>query len=207
MGTDTAASDATKAYTFSELSSSSLFSTSGPFNIDDGTDADFPLSPHGFKLDSGLAFVSTVHCSCPCPCPLPVATHLVLLQIYMAIPPDGGYGWLVLLLSFIAQLIVDGIIFSIGILLPFISGEFNVSSAQVVLVGSIQIGCYFMGGAFSSALINTYGFRPVAMAGVFSSALVMLVASYSINLPMMIVFYSVLGRFPIDPPAPRTNYK
>lgn len=114
---------------------------------------------------------------------------------------------MVLLLSFIAQLIVDGIIFSIGILLPFISAEFNVSSAQVVLVGSIQIGCYFMGGAFSSALINTYGFRPVAMMGVFSSALVMMVASFSINLPMMIVFYSILGRFLINPPAPYTNYK
>lgn len=125
----------------------------------------------------------------------------------MAIPPDGGYGWLVLLFSFLAQLIVDGIVFSIGILLPFISAEFNVSSAQVVLVGSIQIGCYFMGGAFSSALINTYGFRPVAMMGVFSSALVMMVASFSLNLPMMIIFYSILGRLSTDPTAPHSNYK
>lgn len=113
----------------------------------------------------------------------------------MAIPPDGGYGWVVLLLSFLAQLIVDGIIFSIGILLPLIGAEFNVSSAQVVLVGSIQIGCYFMGGAFSSALINSYGFRPVAMLGVLSSALALLVASFSSNLLMMIAFYSILGMF------------
>lgn len=113
----------------------------------------------------------------------------------MAIPPDGGYGWLVLFLSFLAQLIVDGIIFSIGILLPLISAEFNVSSAQVVLVGSIQIGCYFMGGAFSSALINSYGFRPVAVLGVVCSALALLVASFSSNLLMMIAFYSIIGMF------------
>lgn len=67
IGTDTAGSDVTRAYTFSELSSSSLFSTSGPLNFDDGTDHDLPLSPHGFKLDSGLAFVSLFRCSCPRP--------------------------------------------------------------------------------------------------------------------------------------------
>ncbi|XP_034476018.1 uncharacterized protein LOC117783002 [Drosophila innubila] len=125
--------------------------------------------PHGFRLASGLAF------------------------IYMAIPPDGGYGWVVLCLSFLAQLIVDGIVFSIGILLPFISEEFNVSSAEVVLVGSIQIGCYFMGGAFSSALINSYGFRPVALIGVVISAASILTASFSTNLLMMIIFYSIIG--------------
>ncbi|XP_017836161.1 uncharacterized protein LOC108595439 isoform X2 [Drosophila busckii] len=111
----------------------------------------------------------------------------------MVIPPDGGFGWIVLVLSFIAQLIVDGIIFSVGILLPHISAELEVSNAQVVLVGSVQIGCYFLGGAFSSALINSYGFRPVAMFGVAISALAMLAASYSVNLPMMIVFYSTIG--------------
>lgn len=112
----------------------------------------------------------------------------------MAIPPDGGYGWVVLVLSFLTQLIVDGIVFSIGILLPFISEEFNVSSAEVVLVGSIQIGCYFMGGAFSSALINSYGFRPVALIGVVISAAAILISSFSPNLLMMIIFYSIIGR-------------
>ncbi|KAH8299534.1 hypothetical protein KR044_002490, partial [Drosophila immigrans] len=125
--------------------------------------------PQGFKLASGTAF------------------------IYMAIPPDGGYGWLVLFLSFLAQLIVDGIVFSIGILLPYISEEFHVTSAQVVLVGSVQIGCYFMGGAFSSALINSYGFRPVALLGVAISAASLLVASFCPNLLLMIVFYSIIG--------------
>ncbi|XP_002062771.2 uncharacterized protein LOC6639881 isoform X2 [Drosophila willistoni] len=113
--------------------------------------------------------------------------------IYMVIPPDGGFGWVILILSFLAQLIVDGIIFSIGILLPYMSTEFDVSMAQIALVASVQIGCYFTGGAFSSALINSWGFRPVALLGVLVSALAILIASFSTNFWMMIVFYSLIG--------------
>lgn len=113
----------------------------------------------------------------------------------MAIPPDGGFGWVVLILSFLAQLIVDGIIFSIGILLPAMEKDFKVSTSEVALVASIQIGCYFMGGAFSSALINSYGFRPVAMLGVAISALALLAASFSPNLTVMILVYGIVGRY------------
>ncbi|BFG03856.1 uncharacterized protein DMAD_02985 [Drosophila madeirensis] len=113
--------------------------------------------------------------------------------IYMVIPPDGGYGWIVLVLSFLAQLIVDGIVFSIGILLPFMANDFGADNSRIVFVASIQIGCYFMGGAFSSALINSYGFRPVALLGVAISSLSILTASFSPNLGMMIVFYSIIG--------------
>lgn len=113
----------------------------------------------------------------------------------MAIPPDGGFGWVVLVLSFLSQLIVDGIVFSIGILLPAMEKDFQVHTSEVALLASIQIGCYFMGGAFSSALINSYGFRPVAMLGVVISALALTAASFSPNLTVMIIVYSVIGRY------------
>ncbi|XP_032293102.1 monocarboxylate transporter 9 isoform X1 [Drosophila virilis] len=156
-------------------SSSIKYSSSGTIIVTEGEVVD--LDPNDFqqrnlppnlRLASGLAF------------------------IYMAIPPDGGYGWVVLILSFLAQLIVDGIVFTIGILLPHMANEFNVSNGQVVLVGSVQIGCYFFGGAFSSALINIYGFRPVALGGVIISALAMLAASFSPSLSAVIFFYSII---------------
>ncbi|TDG43932.1 hypothetical protein AWZ03_009629 [Drosophila navojoa] len=158
-----------------ESSSSLMYSSSGTIilteaELMDLDPVDFQhgnLPPH-MRLESGLAF------------------------IYMAIPPDGGFGWVVLILSFLAQLIVDGIIFSIGILLPAMEKDFKVSTSEVALVASIQIGCYFMGGAFSSALINSYGFRPVAMLGVAISALALLVASFSPNLTVMILVYGIV---------------
>ncbi|EDV90374.1 GH23835 [Drosophila grimshawi] len=162
-------SDDTDVVKFSDATSSKLTSIESILIRDNNLD---DLNPSDFQqgnLASGLGF------------------------IYMAIPPDGGYGWVVLVLSFLAQLIVDGIVFTVGILLPKISEEFHVNSGQVVLVGSIQVGCYFLGGAFSSALINSYGFRPVALLGVIISALSILAASFSPNLAAVIFFYSVIG--------------
>ncbi|XP_023159925.2 uncharacterized protein LOC111592122 isoform X2 [Drosophila hydei] len=174
--TDSPRSDSSDRAKISQSTSSVNYTSSGTIIITEGElmelDAiDFQLGnlPPRFRLQSGLAF------------------------IYMAIPPDGGFGWVVLVLSFLSQLIVDGIVFSIGILLPAMEKDFQVHTSEVALLASIQIGCYFMGGAFSSALINSYGFRPVAMLGVVISALALTAASFSPNLTVMIIVYSVIG--------------
>lgn len=43
------------------------------------------------------------------------------------VPPDGGWGWVIVAASFMCNVLVDGIIFSGGILLKHIKTEFNVS--------------------------------------------------------------------------------
>jgi len=111
----------------------------------------------------------------------------------MVIPPDGGFGWLIMVLSFLAQMIIDGLIFTIGILLPFIAKDLDAEMTEVLFVASVQIGCYFTSGIFGAILINRFGFRKVAIAGVLSSSSMVLLASFSVNLVMLICFYSVLG--------------
>ncbi|XP_033152392.1 monocarboxylate transporter 9 isoform X4 [Drosophila mauritiana] len=110
----------------------------------------------------------------------------------MVIPPDGGFGWVIMVLSFLAQLIIDGIIFTIGVLLPSIAQDLDVSISSVSFVASVQIGCYFTSGAFSAVLINRFGFRKVAIAGVLCSTTTILASSWSVSLTMLIFFYSVL---------------
>ncbi|XP_067633178.1 uncharacterized protein Targ [Eurosta solidaginis] len=113
--------------------------------------------------------------------------------LYMIIPPDGGYGWIIVLISFLCQVIVDGIVFSIGILLPYMAEDFGETQTTVVLVASVQVGCYFLAGPIASAFINKYGFRPVGLGGTLCAITVITIASFSPNLPMLIFFYSVLG--------------
>ncbi|KAH8348132.1 hypothetical protein KR084_004536, partial [Drosophila pseudotakahashii] len=116
-----------------------------------------------------------------------------MVFIYMVIPPDGGFGWVIMVLSFLAQLIVDGLIFTIGILLPYIASDMGVTMSDVMFVASVQIGCYFTSGVFAAILINRFGFRKVAIAGVLCSTGTILVSSCSVNLAMLVCFYSVLG--------------
>lgn len=58
----------------------------------------------------------------------------------MILPPDGGYGWIIMFISFVCQIVVDGIIFTIGIVLPHIAKDFNIASSEVVLIASMQVG-------------------------------------------------------------------
>lgn len=58
----------------------------------------------------------------------------------MIIPPDGGYGWFIMIVSFFCQVVVDGIIFSVGIQLPYMAKDFKVNSSEIALIASTQIG-------------------------------------------------------------------
>lgn len=62
------------------------------------------------------------------------------------IPPDGGWGWVVVFASFWCNVIVDGIIFSFGILMLEVSKQFNTSKGTTAWIGSLQAGCYLMIG-------------------------------------------------------------
>lgn len=64
----------------------------------------------------------------------------------MVVPPDGGWGWVIVAASFMCNLIVDGIIFSFGTFLKHIVDEFKVTDPEVALVGSLQTGFYLMAG-------------------------------------------------------------
>ena len=63
-----------------------------------------------------------------------------------SIHSTGGFGWVVVFASFMCNVIVDGIIFSFGILLPEISAEFNETKATTAWIGSLQTGLYLIVG-------------------------------------------------------------
>lgn len=78
--------------------------------------------------------------------PLGDGDEPLTMTTYMVVPPDGGWGWVVVAASFMCNLIVDGIIFTFGMLRPSLVKQFGVSESQVNLVGSLQSGFYLMAG-------------------------------------------------------------
>jgi hypothetical protein len=65
---------------------------------------------------------------------------------FTVVPPDGGWGWVIVAASFFCNLIVDGIIFAFGMFLSDISKTFNESKAKVSIIGSLLAGFYLMVG-------------------------------------------------------------
>lgn len=61
-------------------------------------------------------------------------------------PPDGGWGWVVVLSSFFMNMVVDGVCYSYGILLPDLVSHYGTSTAMISLGGALLLGSYMMSG-------------------------------------------------------------
>ncbi|KAI5726349.1 hypothetical protein M8J76_001091 [Diaphorina citri] len=122
-----------------------------------------------------------------------VTSHETPVHTYMVVPPDGGWGWVVVAASFCCNLVVDGIIYSFGMFLGVISDSFGESKAKVSLVGSLLSGFYLMEGPFVSALANRWGFRTVSIVGSILGALSFVISSFSTSVEMLYITYGVMG--------------
>jgi hypothetical protein len=60
--------------------------------------------------------------------------------------PDGGYGWVIVLASFLCNVIVDGIAYTFGLFFEEFVRHFNTSKGKVALCGSLLSGCYLGAG-------------------------------------------------------------
>lgn len=111
----------------------------------------------------------------------------------VVVPPDGGWGWVVMMASFSCNVIVDGIVFSAGMFLKPIGEEFNASTPQTAFVSSLLSGFYLLAGPFVSAAANRWGFRPVTIVGAFIAAFGFALSRYATSVYYLYLTYGVIG--------------
>ena len=56
------------------------------------------------------------------------------------LPPDGGYGWVVVFVGFLGSVLTDGIGYSFGLFYPIYMREFHQNGGVVAWVGSLSGG-------------------------------------------------------------------
>lgn len=64
----------------------------------------------------------------------------------VVIPPDGGWGWVVVLAAFTSYFMAEGVICSFGIFMSEMSAAFNCNVSQVSLIGAIMTGSFCLSG-------------------------------------------------------------
>lgn len=111
----------------------------------------------------------------------------------VVVPPDGGWGWVVMVASFFCNLIVDGIVMGAGAFKTPIAAEFGTSESAATLVISLLSGFYLIAGPFVSAMANRWGFRPVTIAGGFIAAAAFVISSYATGVVYLYIVYGVIG--------------
>ncbi|XP_058415866.1 B-cell CLL/lymphoma 6 member B protein isoform X1 [Diceros bicornis minor] len=97
-------------------------------------------------------------------------------------PPDGGWGWMVVLSAFFQSALVFGVLRSFGVFFVEFVAAFEEQAARVSWIASIGIAVQQFGSPVGSALSTKFGPRPVVMAGGILAALGMLLASFATSL-------------------------
>lgn len=69
-----------------------------------------------------------------------------VLEVILPPAPDGGWGWMIVLASLVANIIVDGITYTFGIFLPRFEEAFHQPKSTIALAGSLQVGTYLCAG-------------------------------------------------------------
>jgi len=106
--------------------------------------------------------------------------------------PDGGWGWVVVLSSFILTCVLDGICNSFGIIMDPLVKDLGLDPVSVSTVGSVQIAVYFFTGPLAAFLITRYEARLVSMTGSLLASGGLVVASFSAGLPWLMTGYSLV---------------
>ncbi|XP_018576651.1 monocarboxylate transporter 12 [Anoplophora glabripennis] len=110
-------------------------------------------------------------------------------------PPDGGYGWVIVVASFVCNMVVDGICYTFGIFLFEIIQYYNASKGKTAWVGSILTGTYLIIGPLVSALCNKFGCRAVCVAGSIISTVAFALSIFSPTVNWLMFTYGFLGGF------------
>lgn len=80
-------------------------------------------------------------------------------------PPEGGWGWAVVVGAFISIGFSYAFPKSITVFFKEIEQIFGATSSQVSWISSIMLAVMYAGGPISSILVNKYGSRPIMMIG------------------------------------------
>jgi len=73
-------------------------------------------------------------------------TDIEVEELTPPLTPDGGWGWMVVAATFVSNLVVDGVAYTFGIIMPELIDYFDSSKGKTALVGSMVSGVYLIVG-------------------------------------------------------------
>lgn len=92
------------------------------------------------------------------------------LKVLVVAPPDGGFAWVIVAAIFVNNFLIDGIVYSFGLLMASMATKMRVSLAEVALIGSVQVGVFYLSGPFVCVAVQHFGFRKTAVFGAILSS-------------------------------------
>ncbi|KAK4874831.1 hypothetical protein RN001_014191 [Aquatica leii] len=115
------------------------------------------------------------------------------IDISEARPPDGGWGWVIVAVSFIVNVIADGITFSFGVIYPEFLNYFGEDRSKTAWIGSLFMAMPLLSGPIASFLTDRYGCRKVTIVGSLLASTGFVLSSYANSTEMLYLTFGVLA--------------
>ncbi|CAF1600271.1 unnamed protein product [Rotaria magnacalcarata] len=112
---------------------------------------------------------------------------------YITVPPDGGFGWVVLIACFLINLIIDGFLYAFGAISEDLKIYFQCQEWAVSLVISLACGFYLLSAPVASALCNRWGCRPIGIIGSIIASGAIAASIYSPSIYIMWLLFGFIG--------------
>lgn len=107
--------------------------------------------------------------------------------------PDGGWGWLVCLGSFVINFILDGTMFSFGVMLLTLLEYFGESKAKTSWIGSVLLGLSMILGPFVGWLLDRFTIRQVTLCGALVASCGFVISTFAQSVEVLIITYGIVG--------------
>ncbi|XP_069460554.1 monocarboxylate transporter 3 [Ambystoma mexicanum] len=107
-------------------------------------------------------------------------------------PPDGGWGWMVLLGCFVITGFSYAFPKAVSIYFKELMRDFGVGYSDTAWISSIMLAMLYGTGPVSSILVNKYGCRPVMLIGGLLASSGMILASFATNILQLYLTAGVL---------------
>ncbi|XP_034446700.1 monocarboxylate transporter 1-like [Hippoglossus hippoglossus] len=108
-------------------------------------------------------------------------------------PPEGGWGWAVVVGAFISIGFSYAFPKSITVFFKEIEVIFDATPSQVSWISSIMLAVMYAGGPISSILVNKFGSRPIIIVGGCLSGSGLVAASFCNTVGQLYFFIGVVG--------------
>uniref|UniRef100_A0A672GWJ6 Major facilitator superfamily (MFS) profile domain-containing protein n=1 Tax=Salarias fasciatus TaxID=181472 RepID=A0A672GWJ6_SALFA len=108
-------------------------------------------------------------------------------------PPDGGWGWMVVLGAHISIGFAYSTPKALSIFFKAIQEDLGASYSEIAWISSIMLAVMYAGGPVSSMLVNRFGSRPVVITGGLMCAVSMVTASFGNSIVYLYFCIGVIG--------------
>ncbi|XP_041644191.1 monocarboxylate transporter 13 [Cheilinus undulatus] len=109
-----------------------------------------------------------------------------------AAPPDGGYGWVVVVSAFLVMGLTAAVLKNFGLFFLDIQSHFGVPTSTTSWVTSTTIAMFHLGAPLASALTLQFSQRVVIIVGGLLASSGMLLASLDLSLPWLYLTMGLL---------------